>query len=823
MAFCSSCGNKVSPDFIFCDKCGVKIKKDVSDQEITATETTKLACPYCSKQVKSVAKFCPECGKPLTQIKKCTKCGNFLAHTSLFCGHCGEPVPKSCPKCGHVFQKEEKFCPKCGCSANATNPGSFKNPFDENPQPQNAFSTTETTSSSTPLCRVQEGKILAGVCSGLQAKFNLNAWIFRLLFIFTGIGLPIYIVLAIVLKYDDSQTNEAPSETNEEKQDPLEKIKTFVLSLYRLRNGKILAGVCTGIADKYKINAWLVRVIAVFSGIGLIPYIVLAIILKYDDNEIIEQKDSSESAQSTTSHEINKKKIAIIAGAIALAGIVIALIFVLCGKSGDVFVDPRDGQKYKTITFGPWTFMTENIRYNNSYNVCKTDDPTCEKHGRYYFKDGAALACPPGWEMLDDKNAMRKVLVAKLAQKYNMSAFEVISDMGKIRKVYTEDNDKAAILEFIDSEACIFDGETNDFTCGKEYCNSEGVCQKKYAGCLNSGSDLQCYQEGADGDGKSIGSKAAPIRCYKEMDEDEWLALPEVQKEIKKLKEEAAKKEAEERALQEAAKKEVEERALQEAAEKEAAERALQEAAEREAAERALQEAAERALQEAAEKEAAERALQEAAERKAAERALQEAAEKEAAERALQEAAEKEAAERALQEAAERKAAEKALQEAKEQEAAERKMREELEAYKQAAQKEDNDVSTQSNSAKGIVKVASTKSIHIYYSGNSDIFSESDVNAFLKKNKKSIQSIYRNLLNSRDNIETVIRFSLTVNLKNGKIQNVEDISDKQNLAEFGHTLLFKQISVRMRNSWRLLPQNIEGTAVVEFPLLFKLQ
>ena len=732
MAFCSSCGNKVTPDFIFCDKCGVKIKKDVSDQEITATETTKLACPYCSKQVKSVAKFCPECGKPLTQIKKCTKCGNFLAHTSLFCGHCGEPVPKSCPKCGHVFQKEEKFCPKCGCSANATKPGSFKNPFDETPQPQNTFSTTETTSSSAPLCRVQEGKILAGVCSGLQAKFNLNAWIFRLLFIFTGIGLPIYIVLAIVLKYDNPQTNEVPSETNEEKQDPLEKLKTFVLSLYRLKNGKILAGVCTGIADKYKINPWLVRVIAVLSGIGLIPYIVLAIILKYNDNEIIEQKDSSESAQNTTIHEINKKKIAIIAGAIALAGIVITLVFVLCGKSGDVFVDTRDGQKYKTITFGPWTFMTENMRYNNSYNVCKTDDPTCEKHGRYYFKDGAALACPPGWKMLDDKHAMEKVLVAKLAQKYNMSAFEVLSDMDKIRKVYTEENDKAAILEFIDSEACIFDSETNDFTCGREYCSSEGACTKEYAGCLNSGKNLQCYQEGADGDGKSIRGKAAPIRCYKEMDEEEWLALPEVQKKIQKMKQEAAKKEAEERAQQEAA-------------------------------------------------------------------------EKEAAERALQEVAEKEAAERALQEAAERK------------------MREEQQAYKQAAQKEDNDVSTQSNSAKGVVKVASTKSIHIYYSGNSDIFSESDVNAFLKKNKESIQNIYRNLLNSRDNIETVIRFSLTVNLKNGKIQNVEDISDQQNLAEFGHSLLFKQISVRMRNSWRLLPQNIEGTAVVEFPLLFKLQ
>ena len=205
ICFCSNCRNKVTSGFIFCDKCGAKLDNETPDKNLTSAGSFELNCPYCSTLIDSDAKFCMECGKPLTQIRKCTKCGNFLALTSLFCGHCGEPVPKSCPKCGHVFQKEEKFCPKCGCSANATNPGSFKNPFDENPYPQNTFSTTETTSSSTPLCRVQEGKILAGVCSGLQAKFNLNAWIFRLLFIFIGIGLPIYIVLAIVLKYDDPQ------------------------------------------------------------------------------------------------------------------------------------------------------------------------------------------------------------------------------------------------------------------------------------------------------------------------------------------------------------------------------------------------------------------------------------------------------------------------------------------------------------------------------------------------------------------------------------------------------------------------------------------
>ncbi len=205
MAFCSNCGNKVTPNFSFCDKCGTKLNNETPDKNLTSTGSTELSCPYCSTLIDSDAKFCMECGKPLAQIRKCTKCGSFLAHTSLFCGHCGEPVPKTCPKCGHIFQKDEKFCPQCGCSANATRPSAVRNPFDENPQPQNAFSTTDTTNSSTSLCRVQEGKILAGVCSGLQAKFNLNAWIFRLLFIFTGIGLPIYIVLAIVLKYDDPQ------------------------------------------------------------------------------------------------------------------------------------------------------------------------------------------------------------------------------------------------------------------------------------------------------------------------------------------------------------------------------------------------------------------------------------------------------------------------------------------------------------------------------------------------------------------------------------------------------------------------------------------
>ncbi len=49
------------------------------------------------------------------------------------------------------------------------------------------------------LTKINEGKILAGVCTGLEKQYGLNAWIFRLLFLFTGIGEIVYIILALTL------------------------------------------------------------------------------------------------------------------------------------------------------------------------------------------------------------------------------------------------------------------------------------------------------------------------------------------------------------------------------------------------------------------------------------------------------------------------------------------------------------------------------------------------------------------------------------------------------------------------------------------------
>lgn len=49
------------------------------------------------------------------------------------------------------------------------------------------------------LTKTHNGKILTGVCAGLEKKYGLNAWIFRALFLLSGIGIPVYIVMAIIL------------------------------------------------------------------------------------------------------------------------------------------------------------------------------------------------------------------------------------------------------------------------------------------------------------------------------------------------------------------------------------------------------------------------------------------------------------------------------------------------------------------------------------------------------------------------------------------------------------------------------------------------
>ena len=61
--------------------------------------------------------------------------------------------------------------------------------------------------------------------------------------------------------------------------------------LYRIKNGKVLAGVCGGVAEYFKIDPTIVRVIwalVALSGAGLVAYLICALIIPEKPADIID-------------------------------------------------------------------------------------------------------------------------------------------------------------------------------------------------------------------------------------------------------------------------------------------------------------------------------------------------------------------------------------------------------------------------------------------------------------------------------------------------------------------------------------------------------
>jgi phage shock protein PspC (stress-responsive transcriptional regulator) len=110
-------------------------------------------------------------------------------------------------------------------------------------------------------------RVLAGVCSGIAHTFNFNPLWLRLLFVFATIylfpwAIVVYLIAAIVIPKENVAFEDI-------------KYKKF----NRIKNHKLIGGVCTGLQDYFKIDVVLLRLafIALIPayGIGVIMYLTL--------------------------------------------------------------------------------------------------------------------------------------------------------------------------------------------------------------------------------------------------------------------------------------------------------------------------------------------------------------------------------------------------------------------------------------------------------------------------------------------------------------------------------------------------------------------
>ncbi|WP_339250433.1 SPFH domain-containing protein [Sporosarcina sp. FSL W8-0480] len=86
-------------------------------QPTPSADQEKMPCPHCQAQIRTTAKFCPECGNSVQQKKvPCISCKVEINEGSKFCGECGtkQVTEKKCNACGAVNGPTAKFCGDCG-------------------------------------------------------------------------------------------------------------------------------------------------------------------------------------------------------------------------------------------------------------------------------------------------------------------------------------------------------------------------------------------------------------------------------------------------------------------------------------------------------------------------------------------------------------------------------------------------------------------------------------------------------------------------------------------------------------------------------------
>lgn len=130
------------------------------------------------------------------------------------------------------------------------------------------------------LTRSTTDRQIAGVCGGIGEYLGVDPMLVRILFLFLllgGEGLLIYGVLWLIMPEDTAPISSS----------------TQPGQLTRSASNRVIAGVCGGIADYFRIDVTLVRLVfvvaALSGGTGILLYIMLAILIP-DDGATTDEK-----------------------------------------------------------------------------------------------------------------------------------------------------------------------------------------------------------------------------------------------------------------------------------------------------------------------------------------------------------------------------------------------------------------------------------------------------------------------------------------------------------------------------------------------------
>lgn len=107
-----------------------------------------------------------------------------------------------CNKCGEPINLDDSFCKNCGAEIR----GSYK------AETQRGYPPRQITT-QPKLYRSVDDRWVAGVCGGLGRHFNIDPILIRIAFIIAimgGMGLVVYIVLAIFVEEDPTSLEYSP-------------------------------------------------------------------------------------------------------------------------------------------------------------------------------------------------------------------------------------------------------------------------------------------------------------------------------------------------------------------------------------------------------------------------------------------------------------------------------------------------------------------------------------------------------------------------------------------------------------------------------------